>query len=99
MFTDTSTQGEKRKACNSCDSYSVQIKKLKEENKKLRELQEEQNKKFRELQEEQNKKHVEELQKQKEVFKDILKKEKEIIQKKCNPYKIQIFSQENNDKR
>jgi len=45
---------------------------LKEENKKLRELQD------------QNKKHIEELQKQKEVFKDLLQKEKQIIQKKLN---------------
>lgn len=55
----------------------MQIKKLKEENKELRELQEEQ-----------NTNHIKELQKQKEVFKDLLKKEKEIMQKKLDAVHI-----------
>lgn len=71
FYTDTTAQKNKRKC--DCEFYSTKIRKLDEENKKLKELCEEQ-----------NKKHVEELEKQTEIFHILLKKEKEIMQKKLN---------------
>lgn len=67
MYTGTNTSDRKRKICE-CDTYSVKIRKLEEENKKLQKLCLDQ------IEE-----HNRELEKQKKTFQIVLDKEKEAM--------------------